>query len=264
MSEFLPIFLGIGTGILLGLTGAGGGVVASPLLILTMHQSVTSSAPIALVAVSMGSAVGVIMGLREGIVRYRAALLLSLMGLIASPLGIHLARLLPNTPLIFAFALLLLYQGWRYWSGESIRQDLDTPCQINPNQGRFIWNRRCTLTMIRMGLMTGFLSGLLGVGGGFVLVPAMRRHTPLSIHSIAATSLMVLTVVSAGSLIQWIAIGNIQWEIGIPFVGGVLTGMVAGRVKARTLQESLIRQVFALLCFVVAASLLLKITFLIA
>ncbi len=259
MTELLPIFLGIGTGVLLGLTGAGGGVVAAPLLILTMHQSVASSAPIALIAVSMGSAVGVLMGLREGIVRYRAALLLSLMGLLASPVGIHLARLLPNLPLLVAFALLLLYQGWRYWSDEGIPQDQQPPCQINPSEGRFIWTRRCTLTMMRMGLLTGFLSGLLGVGGGFVLVPAMRRHTPLSIHSIAATSLMVLTVVSTGGLIQWIAIGNIQWRIGIPFVGGVLVGMAVGRIKARTLPEALIRRVFALLCVAVAGSLLGKV-----
>lgn len=259
MTAVLPIFLGIGTGILLGLTGAGGGVIAAPLLILTMHQSVTSSAPIALIAVSLGSAMGVLMGLREGIVRYRAALLLSFMGLLASPVGIHLARLLPAPPLLVAFALLLLYQGWRYWSDGGVPQDQQPPCQINPSGGRFIWTRRCTLTMMRMGLLTGFLSGLLGVGGGFVLVPAMRRHTPLSIHSIAATSLMVLTVVSTGGLIQWIAIGNIQWHIGIPFVGGVLIGMVIGRIKARTLSETLIRRVFALLCVAVAASLLLKV-----
>ncbi len=261
MTELLPVLLGIGTGVLLGLTGAGGGVVAAPLLILTMHQSVTSSAPIALAAVSLGSAVGVLMGLREGIVRYRAALLLSLMGLLASPVGIHLARLLPNRPLLLAFALLLLFQGWRYWRAEGVPQDQHPPCQIHPSQGRFIWNRRCTLTMMRMGLFTGFLSGLLGVGGGFILVPAMRRHTPLSIHSIAATSLMVLTIVSTGGLLQWMALGNIPWRIGIPFTGGVLLGMALGRLKARSLPEGLIRRVFALLCVVVAGSLLFKVAF---
>ncbi len=259
MENLLPGGLGLATGLLLGLTGAGGGIMAAPLLILVMHQSVTSAAPIALVAVSLGAGLGMLMGLREGIVRYRAALILSTTGLLASPLGIYFSRILPNTPLMLAFALLLGYQGWRYWRGGGLARDRDLPCVLDPQSGRFVWNALCTRVMLTTGLMAGFLSGLLGVGGGFILVPALRRHTPLSMHAIAATSLMVLTVVSTGGLLQWLALGDIQWRIAVPFVAGVLVGMFAGRRGARRMREDHVRRLFAVLCFAVCASLLIKI-----
>ncbi len=255
---FLPFLLGGTTGLLLGLTGAGGGVLASPLLILVLHQSVTSSAPIALVSVCVGAGVGAWMGLRQGIVRYRAALLMSLKGLAMSPLGIYVARKVPNTPLILVFALLLLFQGWRYWQQGPVQQDREFPCRLDEVSGRIQWDRACFWTMLRMGGLTGFLSGLLGVGGGFVLVPALRRHTPLTLHSVTATSLMVLTLVSLGGVLQWLAIGQIQWRLATPFLAGVVTGIVFGRSQMHRLGETHMRRLFSLLCFGVAGSLLIK------
>lgn len=257
LTVFIPFLLGGATGLLLGLTGAGGGILASPLLILVLHQSVRDSAPISLVAVVVGAGLGALMGLRQGIVRYRAALLLSLSGVIGSPVGIYLARRIPNAPLILAFSCLLFYQAWRYWQPSVTHQDSQLPCRLGAT-GRFQWDGACFWTMVRMGGETGFLSGLLGVGGGFVLVPALRRHTPLDMHSVTATSLMVLTLVSLGGLVQWMALGQIHWGLAEPFLGGVISGMVVGRSQLKRLSENHMRRVFSLLCFAVAAGLLVK------
>ncbi|NDU85076.1 MAG: sulfite exporter TauE/SafE family protein [Ferrovum sp.] len=258
----LPFFLGGLTGLLLGLTGAGGGMIASPLLILIMHQSVNEASPVSLLAVSVGAGLGAWMGLRQGIVRYRAALLLSLLGLMTSPLGIGLARIIPNAPMLLAFALVLIYQGWRYWKPPNQGQDRDSPCSLDPITGRFVWNASCFQAMVRMGATTGFLSGLLGVGGGFVLVPALRRHTPLSMHSVTATSLMVLTIVSLGGVLQWAVVGDVDWSLTWPFLGGVLMGIYVGRSQAHHISEIYMRRLFSLLCFGVATSLWFKVIYL--
>ncbi len=198
MEIALPTLLGVTTGLLLGLTGAGGGIVAAPLLMLVLHQSVSAAAPISLLSITMAALVGTIMGLRSGQVRYRAALLLSAAGLLFSPLGIYASHVIPNTPLLLFFAGVLGYLGLRYWRGKAIARDKEPACTINPTNKRFIWNKPCLWVMTRTGLLAGFLSGLLGLGGGFVLVPALRRHTTLPMQAVSATSLMVLTIVSAG------------------------------------------------------------------
>ena len=254
----LPVLLGLLTGAVLGLSGAGGGIIAAPLLILLMQLPVAAAAPIALLAVVLGAGLGMLIGLRQGNLRYRAALLMAATGLLASPLGIQLSRLLPNPPLVIAFSLLLLYQARRQWQHDDSAAVRLQPCALDQNSGRFIWNRPCALALMRAGLLAGFLSGLLGVGGGFVLVPALRKQTPLPMHSIAATSLMVLTLVSLGSLAQWQAHGQLDWALALPFVAGTLLGMGGGRLYAPRIAEPLLRRLFAALCLVIALGLAAK------
>lgn len=77
-----------------------------------------------------------------------------------------------------------------------------TPCQLGYDQGRLIWNWRCARALAWAGIVTGFLSGLLGVGGGFVVVPALKKATNLPIQSILATSLAVIALISAVSVVS--------------------------------------------------------------
>lgn len=183
MEIALPTLLGITTGLLLGLTGAGGGIVAAPLLMLVLHQSVTAAAPISLLSITMGALVGTLMGLRSGQVRYRAALLLSAAGLLFQPLGIYASHVIPNTPLLLFFAAVLGYLGLRYWRGKTIARDKDPACAISPTNKRFIWNKPCLWVMTRTGLLAGFLSGLLGLGGWFCVDPR-----PTSSHHLTHAS----------------------------------------------------------------------------
>ncbi|GAB2181166.1 sulfite exporter TauE/SafE family protein [Denitratisoma sp. agr-D3] len=258
MDPLIVAALGLVTGLLLGLTGAGGGVVAAPLLMLVLHLPLTEAAPISLLAVALGAGLAMTMGLRQGVVRYRAALLMAALGLLASPLGIRLSLALPNTPLVLAFAALLVYQAWRHWYGQGVAADTEPPCRINQDSGRFAWNRPCAWALARAGLVAGFLSGLLGVGGGFVLVPALRRHTPLAMHAVTATSLMVLTLVSWGGIAVWTAHGAMDWPRALPFAGGTLAGIFLGRKASPRLAETTLQRAFALMCLTAGLALVAK------
>lgn len=258
MTELITSGLGLITGILLGLTGAGGGIIAAPLLMLALHVPAAQAAPVSLMAVALGAGFAMVMGLREGVVRYRAATLMAVMGLLASPVGIQLALALPNTPLILAFAALLAYQARRQWVGTAVIVENQPPCVLDENTGRFVWNKPCARSMAGAGLLAGFLSGLLGVGGGFVLVPALRKHTPLTMHAIAATSLMTLTLVSGGGVVLWMAHGGIVWSLALPFAGGTVAGIFAGRQLSSRIAERRLHQAFAIACLLACVGLVAK------
>ena len=106
--------------------------------------------------------------------------------------------------------------------------------------------------------MAGFLSGLLGVGGGFVIVPALKKTSDLPVHSIVATSLGVLFLISLGGVASSGVAGAINWLIALPFAGGAVIGMLAGRLIAPHLSSNLTQFVFASLSFGVAVSLCIK------
>ncbi len=95
--------LGTVVGLILALAGAGGGILAVPLLVFGLHLTIMQAAPVGLIAVGAASAFGAVLGLRESLVRYRAAALIGITGLLLAPLGVRLARLIPNQPLMVAF-----------------------------------------------------------------------------------------------------------------------------------------------------------------
>jgi uncharacterized membrane protein YfcA len=112
--------------------------------------------------------------------------------------------------------------------------------------------------MLRAGFAAGFFSGLLGVGGGFILVPALHKLTPLPVRSITATSLMVLAVVSAGGLLQWLASSGVAAAVGVPFGAGALAGMALARGMSSRISEGRLRRIFAGLCLLGSLGLLAK------
>ena len=109
--------LGACVGLILGLTGAGGAIMAVPLLVFGLHLQVAQAAPIALLAVGLAAALGAALGAARGKVRYRAAGFIAATGIVVSPLGLWAARRLPNAPLAVIFAGVLGWVAWRMWRG---------------------------------------------------------------------------------------------------------------------------------------------------
>ena len=110
-----PLALGALVGLLLALTGAGGGILAVPLLVFALHLGVAEAAPIGLLAVGLAAAMAAALGLRDGIVRYRAAMLMGGLAMVLAPLGVAAAQRVPNAPLTIAFAAVLALSAWRMW-----------------------------------------------------------------------------------------------------------------------------------------------------
>lgn len=261
----LASLLGCIVGLIVGLSGAGGGVIAVPLLVFALNLPVRDAAPVGLIAVGIAAGLGALIGLRQGIVRYRAAALIGVCGIVMAPAGIWLAQRIPNAPLMLSFALLLAWTGLR-----TLRRTLATkraseelrrtqPCRTAPANGRFVWNLPCARMLALTGLLGGLLSGLLGVGGGFVIVPALTRYTNLNTQSVIATSLGVIALVSCGSVTAAAIGGGIVWPVALPFASGAIAGMLSGRLVAARLAGDRLQQGFAVTCLLVAGLMIARV-----
>jgi hypothetical protein len=268
MNEHSLLGIGLGAiiGAILALTGAGGGILAVPLLVFGLGLSMVQAAPIGLLAVGLAAGVGALLGLRQGVVRYRAAAFIAGIGIVVAPLGLWLAHRLPNLPLTLAFSALLLYVSARIFTtalrelrhGHAAPRAEVLPCVLNPLQGRLRWTLPCARALAFTGMLSGLLSGLLGVGGGFVIIPALTRYTNLDMKSVVATSLAVIALVSAGSVATATLAGVMYWSVGAPFAGGAVLGLIAGRQIAGYLAGPRLQQMFAIVGGIAALMLALS------
>ncbi|AXF85481.1 hypothetical protein DTO96_101212 [Ephemeroptericola cinctiostellae] len=278
---FEIITLGLAIGVVLGATGAGGAILSVPLLTLGLHLTVSQAAPIGLFAVSLASSIAALIGLYEGIVRYKAAVLMAGMGVLLSPLGLWLAQRLPNAPLVMLFVIVLLFVAWRMWHSvgpndladesktaqapaQTLSQGLNQAstqsfaCERSDTSGKFIWTLPCARALALTGGVAGFLSGLIGVGGGFIIVPSLKKNTNLDMRAIVATSLAVITLVSISGVVIAAHQGLMDWHTGLPFAAGTVAGTLAGRLLGKHLSSSIQARGFAMLAAAAAALMVIK------
>jgi hypothetical protein len=261
----ISIGLGAFVGMMMALTGAGGGILSVPLLVFGLNLSIASAGPIGLLAIAVAGSLGAINGLRTKLLRYRAALVMATLGIVLAPIGVYLAQRIPNQPLLIAFAGILivvsirmLIQAQQEIAGNAPKELPAPPCKLDQSIGRLIWSVPCARSLIGAGAVAGFLSGLLGVGGGFIIVPALKKVTDLPMQSIVATSLGVLALISITGVTTAAVAGHLNWSIGIPFAAGAIAGMVLGSLMAKKISGPRIQQIFSAFTFFISLSLLYK------
>lgn len=264
----ISLGLGLVVGVVLALTGAGGGILAVPLLVFGMQMGVAQAGPIGLLAVGMAAALGAVLGLKAGIVRYRAAVLISATGMLLSPAGLWLAHRIDNRWLSVLFALVLLFVAFKTFQRARGKQgvrheaaDLEQPCMRDSGTGRFVWTARCARSLALSGTLAGLLSGLLGVGGGFVMVPALQRYTNLDMQSTVATSLAVIALVSVTGVASSALAGSMTWPVALPFAAGALAGMLGGRIVSDRLAGPQLQIGFAAVSALVALGMIAKVLY---
>jgi uncharacterized protein len=228
-----------------------------------------------LIAVCAAAFFGTVVAWNASYVRYRAAMLMAAAGFFTVPLGLRLGAVLPELWLASLFALVLVVVALRMIV-QARRRPEETRivraavagdgspaggpvCKSDPITGRLIWTWRCATVISGIGAVTGFLSGLMGVGGGFVIVPSLRAATVLSMHSAVATSLMAIALTSAGTVLATLALGRpLPWLVAVPFALGSLAGMLAGRKIAPRIVGPALQQAFAAMMLVAAGLLIAK------
>lgn len=267
----LSLLIGLLVGLLLGLTGAGGSIFAVPLLMAVLGWSFNQAATASLLAIAVAASIGTALAWRHSYIRYRAALFMAFVGLLFSPAGIYLANVLQEVTLKILFSVLLAIVSVRMYitavksgkdsavvrsavSGEGL-SSIGKVGKINPMTGRLIWTTPVTMAVSVIGAITGFISGLLGVGGGFIIVPAIRASLPLSMHSAVATSLMTIAITSTGTFV-FALMQNRTVPIAtlLPFVGSAALGMILGRFLAHKISGPTLQKIFALLALGVSIS----------
>lgn len=258
--------LGIAVGFTLGLTGAGGAIVAIPLLAFAFDLSIMQAAPIALLAVFTASSIGTIQGLRKGTVRYKSALLIAAIGMLVAPLGVKLAQNTANQLLSIGLVSILLFIGIRVWL-QATQQNIDNShlpppaCMVNPATSKVFWTASCTKRLIGTGVITGFLSGLLGVGGGFIIVPSLNKVSNFNPATVVATTLAAVALISGSTITSHLNTSSINWHIAIPFTIGVNVAMLAtSEMLGHKIAKKTSQKGFSILCLAAASYLIMNIT----
>lgn len=261
--EIISIGLGLLIGLILGLTGAGGAILSIPLLVFFLKLDISQAAPIGLFALMLAAGTGALLGLKCGHVRYKAAAFMATCGICLAPFGVWLTHYLPAHLLGILFALILCYVAWNMWHEPALEITHSDnanalPCQINPATSRLFWTAPCTARLGLAGSLAGLLSGLLGVGGGFIIVPALRKLSNLTMETIIATSLAIVALVSTSGFISYATHEHIDWQIALPFGTSTLIGLLISRNFREKIHAKANRRAFAVLAIIVAITLIIK------
>lgn len=261
---FLDLMYGAGVGLALGMTG-GGGVLAVPALVLGLGYTLPQAKPVALIAVGGSAFLGCIDGFRRGLVRYKAAAVMAILGILCAPIGLWLGRVLSTTTLMLVFCLLLIaisakmfLQATSSCSPNKAAMVSQLNCRLNPETGRFKWTGRCFASFSAIGGFSGLLSGMLGLGGGFIIVPGVRHLSDLNMHGTVATALAVISFISAGTVTSFLLAGGIIEPQAWRFIAAASVGMLIGRRLAPLVAGNVLQIGFSLLVCIAAVMLFVR------
>jgi len=262
-------------GFSLGLTGGGGAIFAVPLLVYVVGTSPRDAVGISLATVGITSFIGTIRSWRGGALELPTGLLFAAAGALGTPAGAWLAKRIPESLLLTLFGLLMLVVAVRMWKRRvgptatpaSVSRLPDSQLPIadsgsaceRDDAGRLLMTARCRWLLLALGLFTGILSGLFGVGGGFIIVPALVLFSGMTMNRAVGTSLLVITLVSAAGLgSQWLNGNPLDWTVILPFSLGSLGGLLLGNRINSLIPETTMRRTFAAAILVVALFVIAK------
>ncbi|PND54614.1 permease [Mycobacterium sp. ENV421] len=247
MALGIGLVLGALIGVLLGLLGGGGSILAVPALVFGLKLGIQQAIPISLIVVAAASAVAVLPKIRARQVRWRMAGIFAAAGIPATIAGSALGRHLPQSALIVGFAIVMVIAGIRMLTDQGAK---GTACEVR--SGQVNW-RRCTPRSLAAGLLVGLLTGLFGVGGGFLIVPAMVVVLGVEMSTAVGTSLLVIIANSVAGIFSHLQAISVDWLLTGVFVAAAMAAsLIAGYLGTRT-DTARLQHWFAYLVFVVAA-----------
>lgn len=257
----LTLLYGTLVGFSLGLTGGGGAIFAVPLLVYGIGVPAREAVGVSLLTVGSTSLVGFAQRARRGMVEFPTGLLFAIAGMLGAPLGSWWANRIPETVLLSLFAVLMLVIAVRMWTkardataGLPIMVDDNAgpTCRRDP-EGKLRITSQCALLLGIVGFGAGILSGMFGVGGGFIIVPALVMFSGMGMQRAIGTSLLVITLISASGTASHLLAGkDLSLSTAGVFTAGSIAGLFAGSGLAHRLAGPVLQKVFAAAIVVVA------------
>ena len=234
---------GLAVGLSLGLTGGGGSIITVPLLVYLVGQPVHVAIPTSLAIVGGTALAGYLT--RASAADSRAGVIIGLVGLVGAIPGRYAALLFDGQALLALFSIIMLIAAFFMFRSTAYQ----APKNARPN-----W-----LAAAAGGVGIGFLTGFLGVGGGFLIVPCLVLVLGMSMRQAVPTSLLVIAINCAWGLVgHLLAAGHgahgsaaIDWRLAALFLAGGLAGSWAGGAVAAALDQRALKRIFAVFVFAV-------------
>jgi uncharacterized membrane protein YfcA len=225
----LTLLLAMLVGLSLGLLGAGGSVLAVPILRYVAGLSAKQAVATSLATVGAISLVGGLLAWKEGRLRWRQALEFALIASLGTFLGVQLASGLSDKVQMGLFLLVM--------AGALVV--MRRPRRLAPSSGGQAW-----YVLWGQALAVGVLTGVVGVGGGFLIVPALVAIYSLPIKDATGTSLAVIAFNSLVGMVSYSQALELDWRFTLEFVAAALAGLLGGLAIGRKVESRTTEQAF--------------------
>lgn len=239
----LTVVLAVVIGLALGALGGGGSILTVPLLVYVVGQDPSTAVATSIVVVGVTSAVGAVSHARVGNVAWRTALLFGGAGMLGGYPGGRLGASLPGDVLLGAFAVLLL---------------VTSLAMLRPSDGgRRLHGHPSVPRALAHGFVVGAVTGVVGAGGGFMVVPALVVLGGLPMHAAVGSSLVVIAMKSVGGLAGHATATDLDWGLAAAVGAAAVLGSLAGGRIAERLDAETLRHGFAWFVLAVGQAVLL-------
>ncbi len=238
----LATMLCVLVGLSLGLLGGGGSVLMVPLFVYIAKVPVNEAIAMSLLIVGLSSMAGVFKYFKQGFVNTRLVILFVLPGMLASFFGARAARSFSSEQLLLMFSVMMMLISLILYN-KSSGASSDGPVVCRPNLS----------LSVAAGGVIGFLTGLLGVGGGFLIVPAIALLMRCSLYTAIGTSLAIIAVNSAAGFAGHLSTSHLNIPLSAVFLIATVSGAVAGTRLSNKFSMRFLQKAFAVLIFLVGA-----------
>ncbi|WP_214370800.1 sulfite exporter TauE/SafE family protein [Pseudonocardia sp. H11422] len=267
--------LGLIIGLVMGGLGGGGGVLTVPVLVYLLGQDARDATTSSVIIVGIAAAIGAVARIRGGLVRWRTGLGFGLVGVPAAFLGTLLNQSVDQQILLLSFAALTLLaaiamlinsRGGPHGEaseGDCGDEELASGAPTGSGSAAATGMRAPAATRQRrrialaakgafFGVLVGFLTGFLGVGGGFLIVPVLVIAMRIPMTCAIGTSLLIIAINSVASLVSRAGFAEFDWQVIVPFTAAAIVGTLAGQRISDRFSGTVLTRTFAVMLILVA------------
>lgn len=239
---WLAVALSVLVGLSLGLLGGGGSILMVPILVYVAGLDPKTAIATSLVVVGTTSAIAAGSHARAGRVRWRTALVFGLAGMVGAYSGGRIAELVPGDRLLLAFTAVMLVTATAMIRGRRSVDVADAPRELP------------VVKVLALGASVGLVTGFVGAGGGFVVVPALVLLGGLPMGAAVGTSLVVIAMNSFAAFAGYLSVVHVDWSLALWVTVAAVAGSVVGVRLAGGVPHDTLRRAFG--WFVVAMAVL--------
>jgi len=243
MAALIAVPLGLLIGAVLGLVGAGGSIIAIPALVYGVGLSPAQAIPSSLIVVGFAAITAILPRIRNNI-DWTTALVIGAAGIPAAWLGAATSRLIDPNMLLLAFAALMVVAAIRMLTAKPGNAETDG------SETRRM--RTFIPKALAVGVAVGFLTGLFGIGGGFIITPALILLLGLRAGKAVGTSLVIIIINSAAGITAHVGNLDINWPVVLTFTGAAVVGSLIAARFANKLPDRTIKITFGIIVLAVA------------
>lgn len=253
----MAILAGLATGIMLGIFGSGGSIITTPALLYLLQVEPKSAIAMSLGIVAVTATVTALQHWRAGNVNPRVTLVFGLFGIAGTYAGARLGVITPVVIQLTLFALVMYAAAWKMLAPVRVHRSVGAAAVEVPVSEGCV-SSRCLIHVALHGILVGALTGLVGVGGGFLIVPALVLLSGLPMKHAIGTSLAIVAVKSYAGFAGYAGDVPIDYGLMTVFTAVAIAGSVAGTRVASRLSAAALKRGFGVFLVLVASYILIN------